>query len=83
MLRDLNACTDLARWTHRAPDDPGIALIECAAVVADILTFYQEHYANECFLRPAAWRESVQELVRLTGYRFTPASEDALVSRWK
>ena len=72
MLRELNASTDLAQWTHRAPDDPGIALIESAAVVADILTFYQEHYANEVFLRTASWRESVQELVRLTGYRLTP-----------
>lgn len=72
MLRDLNASADLARWTHRAADDPGIALIESAAVVADILTFYQEHYANEAFLRTARWRESVQELVRLTGYRLKP-----------
>jgi hypothetical protein len=72
MLRELNASADLARWTHRAPDDPGIALIESAAVVADILTFYQEHYANEAFLRTARWRESVQELVRLTGYRLAP-----------
>ena len=72
MLRELNASTDLARWTHRAPDDPGIALLESAAVVADILTFYQERYANEAFLRTARWRESVQELVRLTGYRLAP-----------
>lgn len=72
MLRELNVSADLARWTHRASDDPGIALVESAAVVADILTFYQEHYANEKFLRTAAWRESVQELVRLTGYRLAP-----------
>ncbi len=72
MLRRLNATPELSKWTHRAPDDPGIALIESAAVVADILTFYQEHYANELFLRTAQWRESVQELVRLTGYRLSP-----------
>lgn len=72
MLRELNASADLAHWTHRAVDDPGIGLIESAAVVADILTFYQEHYANEAFLRTATWRESVQELVRLTGYRLAP-----------
>ena len=72
MLRELNASADLVRWTHRAPDDPGIALVESAAIVADILTFYQEHYANEAFLRTARWRESVQELVRLTGYRLAP-----------
>ena len=72
MLRELNASPDLERWTHRSPDDPGIALLESAAIVADILTFYQEHYANEAFLRTARWRESVQELVRLTGYRLAP-----------
>jgi hypothetical protein len=72
MLRELNTTPELSRWTHRAPDDPGIALLESAAVVADILTFYQEHYANEAFLRTAAWRESIQELVRLTGYRLVP-----------
>ena len=72
MLRELNASTELAQWTHRAPDDPGIALLESAALVADILTFYQEHYGNEAYLRTAQWRESVQELVRLTGYRLAP-----------
>ncbi len=72
MLRELNGSADLERWTHRAADDPGIALLESAAIVADILTFYQEHYVNEAFLRTAQWRESVQELVRLTGYRFAP-----------
>jgi predicted phage baseplate assembly protein len=72
MLRQINASTELIRWTHRAPDDPGIAIIESAAIVADILTFYQQHYANEAFLRTAQWRESVQELVRLTGYRLAP-----------
>ncbi len=74
MLRELNAATELEKWTHRAPDDPGIALVESAAVVADILTFYQEHYANEAFLRTARWRESIQELVRLTGYRLAPGT---------
>lgn len=72
MLRQLNDTPELARWTHRASDDPGVALLESAAIVADILTFYQEHYANEAFLRTAQWRESVQELVRLTGYRLAP-----------
>ncbi len=62
----------LAAWTHRAPDDPGIALIESAAIVGDILTFYQRLYANELYLRTAEWRESVAELVRLLGYRLAP-----------
>lgn len=72
MTRAINLAPELAAWTHRDPDDPGIALLEGAAILGDILTFYQEHYANEAFLRTAAWRESVAELVRLTGYRLAP-----------
>lgn len=72
MIRQINASLPLAGWTHRAPDDPGIALLEGAAIVGDILTFYQEHYANEAFLRTAQWRESVADLVRLLGYRLAP-----------
>lgn len=72
MTRRIDAAPELAAWTHRDPDDPGIALLQGAAIVGDILSFYQEHYANEAFLRTAAWRESVAELVRLTGYRLAP-----------
>ncbi len=72
MVRRINASLPLAGWTHRAPDDPGIALLEGAAILGDILTFYQEHYANEAFLRTAQWRESVADLVRLLGYRLAP-----------
>ena len=72
MLRSIDAAPELAAWTHRKADDPGIALLEGAAILGDILTFYQEHYANEAYLRTAAWRASVAELVRLTGYRLAP-----------
>jgi predicted phage baseplate assembly protein len=72
LLRRLNRDATLAAWTHREPDDPGIALLECAAMMGDVLTFYQELYANEAFLRTARWRESVSELVRLVGYRLAP-----------
>ena len=72
MIRRIDVAPELAAWTHRDSDDPGIALLEGAAIVGDILSFYQEHYANEAFLRTAAWRESVTELVRLTGYRLAP-----------
>ncbi|MGH8582725.1 MAG: hypothetical protein ACREWG_08015 [Gammaproteobacteria bacterium] len=72
MTRAIDVAPELATWTHRDPDDPGIALLQGAAILGDILSFYQEHYANEAFLRTAAWRESVAELVRLTGYRLAP-----------
>ncbi|HBL60570.1 MAG TPA: hypothetical protein DDZ80_19575, partial [Cyanobacteria bacterium UBA8803] len=72
MFRKLNENEVLKNWTHREPDDPGIALLEGAAVLGDILTFYQELYANESYLRTAQWRESIADLVRLVGYQLSP-----------
>ncbi|HJR36295.1 MAG TPA: hypothetical protein VJ817_15160, partial [Gemmatimonadales bacterium] len=72
LLRRINVTPELAAWTHRTADDPGIALLESAAIVADVLTLYQERYANEAWLRTATWRESVADLVRLLGYRLSP-----------
>lgn len=72
LLRNLNHEAVLEAWTHRDADDPGIALLEGASILGDILTFYQELYANEAFLRTAHWRESVADLVRLLGYRLSP-----------
>src|SRR5215472_2857884 len=64
LLRQLNLDPTLQSWTHRASDDPGIALLESASILGDILTFYQDLYANEAFLRTAQWRDSVSQLVR-------------------
>jgi hypothetical protein len=72
MFRELNKNELLENWTHREPDDPGIALLEGVAVLGDILTFYQELYANEAYLRTAEWRESIADLVRLLGYQLSP-----------
>lgn len=72
LLGALDRSPLLLGWTHRASDDPGIALLEGAALLGDILTFYQELYANEAWLRTAAWPQSITALVRLTGYRPAP-----------
>ena len=56
----------------RADDDFTIALLDGAAVMADVLTFYQERLANESFLRTARERRSVLELARLIGYELNP-----------
>ncbi len=72
LLDALDKAPALAAWTHRGVDDPGIALLEGAAVVGDILTWYQSLYANEAYLRTAQWRESIVELARLLGYRLAP-----------
>jgi hypothetical protein len=73
LLHRINLLPQLRGWTHREADDPAIALLEGASILGDILTFYQETYANEAFLRTATWRESVADLVRLLGYRMSPA----------
>lgn len=70
--RKLNQNDELVGWTHREADDPGIALLEGASILGDILTFYQEVYANEAYLRTAQWRESIADLVRLLGYPLSP-----------
>ncbi|MGH8051483.1 MAG: hypothetical protein ACREPB_12560 [Arenimonas sp.] len=72
LLDQLNKQAVLSNWTHRGADDPGIAILESDAVVADILTFYQTLYANETYLRTAQWPQSITDLVRLGGYRLAP-----------
>lgn len=62
----------LKRWTTRADDDYGIAILDMWATVADVLTFYQERIANEAYLRTALFRESVLRMAALLGYE--PAS---------
>ena len=62
----------LAALTTRNLDDPTIALLDAAAVLGDILTFYQERIANEGFLRTATERRSVLELAREIGYELNP-----------
>jgi hypothetical protein len=58
--------------TTRADEDFTIALLDAWAVVADVLTFYQERIANESYLRTATERLSVSELARLIGYQLQP-----------
>jgi hypothetical protein len=53
-------------------DDPAIALCDAWAIVADVLTFYQERIANEGYLRTASERRSIIELGRLAGYSLRP-----------
>jgi hypothetical protein len=58
--------------TTRDTADPAIAMLDAWAIVADVLTFYQERIANEGFLRTATERLSVLEMARLVGYRLRP-----------
>jgi Baseplate J-like protein len=62
----------LALLRTRDPSDFSIALLDSWAIVLDILTFYQERFANEAFLRTAVDQRSVFELARLIGYVPSP-----------
>ena len=62
-LRDLSAAL---------PDDPALAILDAWAVIGDVLTFYQERFANEGFLRTAKERLSVLNLSRSIGYELNP-----------
>lgn len=62
----------LAELTTRETVDPTIALLDAWAVVADVLTFYNERIINENYLRTATERRSILELARLVGYKLRP-----------
>ncbi|MBL7626531.1 putative baseplate assembly protein [Frankia sp. CN6] len=57
----------------RTDDDFAIALLDAAAVVVDVLTFYTDRLAGEHYLRTATEARSVAELARLLGYQPAPA----------
>ncbi len=60
--------------TTRRDEDFSIALLDAFAVMADVLTFYQERIANESYLRTATERLSVGHIARLIGYELRPGS---------
>jgi len=64
--------TPLSLLKTRATNDPAIALLDAWAIIADVLTFYQERIANEGYLRTATERRSVLELAHLVGYSLRP-----------
>src|SRR6266550_2662968 len=73
----LTAQTDITRpalqnLKTRDNDDFSIALLDAAATMADVLTFYQERIANESYMRTATERRSLLELARLIGYELRP-----------
>lgn len=62
----------VADLTTRDDDDFSIALLDAFSCVADVLTFYQERFAQEAWLRTADERLSLRELARLIGYGLAP-----------
>jgi len=72
MLGSIESKKKLKYLTTREDSDLSIALLDLWAMVADILSFYQERIANEGFLRTATERGSVLELARSIGYELSP-----------
>lgn len=68
MIRALSQDRRLDGLTSRKSDDFGIAVLEMWSYVSDVLTFYQERYFNDAFLKTASERESLVQLARLIGY---------------
>jgi predicted phage baseplate assembly protein len=62
----------LSGLTTRNANDPAIAMLDAWALIADVLTFYQERIANEGYLRTAVERRSIQSLAALVGYALRP-----------
>lgn len=62
----------LQALTTRDDDDFAIALLDAWAIVADVLTFYQERIAHESYLNTATERLSLRHLARLIGYPLQP-----------
>jgi hypothetical protein len=73
-LQALASQPALAPLSTRDPSDPTIALIDTAAVLLDVLTFYRERITNEGYLRSATERRSVLELARTIGYELNPGA---------
>jgi hypothetical protein len=72
MLEQIAHAPGLERLATRADDDYSITVVDLWSAVADVLTFYQERYANEAFLRTATQRESIGRLARLIDYGLRP-----------
>lgn len=61
----------------RDDDDFTIACLDGVATVLDVLSFYQERYVNEHFLRTSTERRSVLEMAQLIGYELSPGVASA------
>src|SRR5712691_8288906 len=68
MLEAIAQTPELAGLGTRRDDDDSITFLDLWAAVADVLTFYQERYANEVFLRTAQQPQSLRRLAGLLGY---------------
>ncbi len=57
------------RWTDMNPSDLGVVLLELFAGTADMLAYYIDAQAAECYLPTARQRPNIANLCALIGYR--------------
>jgi len=57
------------RWTDMNPSDLGVVLLELFAGTADMLAYYIDAQAAECYLPTARQRPNIANLCALVGYR--------------
>ncbi|MEZ6242097.1 MAG: hypothetical protein R3B57_03550 [Phycisphaerales bacterium] len=74
MLDRIAGTQGLTDLRTRDSDDYAITVLEGWAAVADVLTFYEERYAQELFLRTSVFRDSVLRLARMIGYELSPGA---------
>jgi predicted phage baseplate assembly protein len=74
ILARLSTSAALRGIDARNDQDFTVALVDAFAVMADILSFYDERIANESYLRTATERLSLNQLARLIGYEPRPGA---------
>jgi hypothetical protein len=67
----------LPEWTDRNPADIGMLMTDLFAYMGDVVLYYQDRIANECFLETALEPRSVIEHLRLIGYELAPPGPSA------
>jgi hypothetical protein len=72
MLQAIAGIPELAALHTRIDSDYAITVLDLWAIVADVLTFYQERIANEGYLRTSRLRDSLLRLTRLIDYNLRP-----------
>ena len=62
----------LPEWSDRSGADFGMLMVDLFAYMGDIVLYYQDRIADQCFLETASERRSVVNLLRLIGYELAP-----------
>lgn len=65
----LNKLTELLpEYTDHRQSDAGIVILELNAMCLDILSYYLDSVANECFLATAEQRSNIMKFCKMLGY---------------